>query len=213
MNVTNFLSFQVHGSSGHEGVAGGVEVFLTFLESLGGKSSNEIFAQIMPGISAMDNIHPMLVHFPIAFLMGFFLLDFFGSIFKKTNWREAASILLYLGTLGAIFTVIAGFMAADSVAHGDNVHAIMERHKTLGLSVLSLSVVLSLWRWLSHGQIKGEINILYLILSAVLCVLISLGADLGGLMVYKHGVAVEAVAVEMEAAFEEHSHKGHNHEH
>lgn len=213
MNVVNFLSFQVHGSSGHDGVAGNVETFLTFLESLSGKSSGEVFTQILPGVSAMNNIHPMLVHFPIGLLISFFLLDFFGSVLKKTNWREAASFLLYLGTIGAIFTVIAGFMAADSVAHGDNVHAIMERHKTLGISVLSLSVFLSLWRWLAKGEIKGEINILYLILSAILCVLISLGADLGGLMVYKHGVAVEAVAVEMEDAFQEHSHDGHDHQH
>jgi hypothetical protein len=36
---------------------------------------------------------------------------------------------------------------------------------------------------------------LFLLLSALLCVLMVLGADLGGLMVYHYGVAVEAAPV------------------
>lgn len=207
MNVNNFLSFQVHGNAGHSGgIADSVDAFLGFLESLSGKSIGDIFTQIMPGISAMDNIHPLLVHFPIALLISFFLLDFIGSILKKANMRDVAGYLLYLGTFSALCAVIAGFIAADSVAHGGNVHAIMERHKTFGLSVLSLATLLSTWRLLARGKIKGEINIFYLFLSAILSILISLGADLGGLMVYKYGVSVEAAKEGMKEAFHEHSH-------
>ena len=210
MNVNNFLSFQVHGNSGHEGIAGSIDVFLIFLETLSGKSGIEIFTLIMPGITAMDNIHPLLVHFPIALLISFFMVDFIGSVFKKENWRDLASGLLYLGTITALFAVIAGFIAADSVAHAENVHAIMDRHKMLGLSVLSLAFVLSSWRLLAGGKIKGDINFLYLFLSAILSILITLGADMGGLMVYKYGVSVEAAETGTENAFQEHSH---NHSH
>ncbi len=210
MNINNFLSFQVHGSSGHNDVAGNIDVFLTFLESLSGKSGVDIFTLIMPGITAMDNIHPLFVHFPIALLISFFIVDFMGSVFKKTNWRDIASGLLYLGTISALFAVIAGFIAEDSVAHGGNVHAIMERHETLGVSVLSLAFILSSWRLLAGGKIKGELNFLYLFLSAILSILISLGADLGGLMVYKYGVSVKAIETGTENAAHEHSH---NHSH
>ncbi len=210
MNVNNFLFFQIHGNSGHEGIAGSIDVFLTFLETLSGKSGGDIFTLIMPGITAMNNIHPLLVHFPIALLISFFMVDFMGSVFKKTNWRGIASGLLYLGTISALFAVIAGFIAADSVAHGENVHAIMDRHKTLGLSVLSLAFILSSWRLLAGGKIKGEVNFLYLFLSAILSILITLGADMGGLMVYKFGVSVKAAEIDTENAFQEHSH---NHSH
>lgn len=213
MNINNFLSFQVHGNAGQGGIVGFVDSFLTFLEGLSGKSMTDIFTELMPGIAAMDNIHPMLVHFPIALITCFFILDFFGTVFKKTHWRDLAGGLLYLGTIFSVLTVIAGFAAEDSVAHGGNVHQIMERHEILGISILSLATLLSIWRWLARGQIKGEINLFYLLLSAVLCVLLALGADLGGLMVYKYGVAVEAVAVDMEEAFKEHTHdhSGHSH--
>ena len=143
----------------------------------------------------MDNIHPLLVHFPIAFLSAFFALDLVGTISKNPESRSVATWLLYFGTVAALFTVIAGFIAADSVAHGQNVHDIMERHEQIGISVLSTAVLLSIWRIKSGVLPRGGANNFFLLLSALLCLLMMLGADLGGLMVYKYGVAVEAVSV------------------
>lgn len=210
IDVVNFLSFQVHGSAGghkaSDGMAGGVGEFLTFLESLVGLAPSEMFAAVMPGVSSMANVHPLVVHFPIAFLVAFFIVDLIGTLIKKDSWRQLASGLLYLGAIGAAMAVVAGLMAAGSVEHGDNVHLIMLRHKTFGLSILCLSVVLSIWRLLSRGSIKGGVNIVFLVLAALLNILVILGADLGGLMVYKHGVAVEAVEVNMMDYFQEHTH-------
>jgi uncharacterized membrane protein len=196
MGMNNFLSFQIHGGSDHDGdIAASVDSLLAFLESLSSKAPLDIFASILPGIASMDNIHPLLVHFPLAFFSGFFILDVAGTLAKKAQWRNVASWFLYFGTVGTVFAVIAGLIAADSVEHGENVHEIMERHQYFGVSVLCLAVVLSLWRIKSGNVIKDGANSLFLILSASLCMLMILGADLGGLMVYKYGVAVDPVQV------------------
>ncbi|MBT4145385.1 MAG: hypothetical protein HOE45_00595, partial [Gammaproteobacteria bacterium] len=110
---------QIHGGGNDGGFSPvkGLEAFLTFLDSLATKSPAEIFAAIMPGISAMDNIHPLLVHFPIALFSLFFVADTLGGLFSKLTWRRFATPLLYLGTLSAIVTVSAGFQAAYSVLH------------------------------------------------------------------------------------------------
>jgi len=209
-NINNFLSFQVHGAAGGhkagDGVAGGVEVLLTFLESLIGLSPAEMFSTIMPGISAMANIHPLVVHFPIAFLSAFFVMDLLGSLLQKESWRQLATGLLYLGTLAAGAAVAAGLMAEGSIEHGENVHLIMGRHQLLGISVLCLSLVLSVWRLLSGGMVNGVSNIIFIMFAAFLNLLLMLGADLGGLMVYKHGVAVEAVELTSMDYFHEHTH-------
>jgi uncharacterized membrane protein len=63
---------------------------------------------------------------------------------------------------------------------------------------------LSAWRLISGGLIRGGANSFFLVLSVLLCVLMALGADLGGLMVYQYGVAVKAAPV-LES--------GHDHEH
>lgn len=210
IDVINYLSFQTHGSAaGHkagDGVAGSVETLLTFLESLIGLSPTEMFSAIMPGISGLTNIHPLIVHFPIAFLIAFFVIDVIGSMLNKDSWRTLASGLLYLGAISAAAAVAAGLIAEGTIEHGENVHLIMERHEFFGLSTLGISIFLSLWRLLSGGIVRGVANFFFILVSLLLTVFIVLGADLGGLMVYKHGVAVEAVEETMVDYFHEHTH-------
>jgi uncharacterized membrane protein len=194
--MNNLLSFQIHGGGDHGGgIVESVSSLLAFFENFSTQRPGDIFSSIMPGIAGMDNIHPLLVHFPIAFLSAFFALDLVATRAKKTRWRSVASWFLYFGTIAALFTVIAGFIAAGSVAHGDDVHEIMVRHEHFGVSVLSLALALSAWRLKSGALIRGGANSFFLLLSALLCVLMMLGADLGGLMVYHYGVAVKAVQV------------------
>ncbi len=204
--MNNFLSFQIHGGGDQGGIAENVASLLAFFESLTTKGPAEIFSSLMPGIAGMDNFHPLLVHFPIAFLSVFFALDVIGTLAKKTQWRSVASWFLYLGTVAAAFTVLTGLIAADSVAHGEDVHGIMENHEKIGISILSLATVLSVWRIKSGALIQGGANSFFLLLSALLFVLIMLGADLGGFMVYKFGVAVNAGPASKESHGHSHGH-------
>jgi len=196
------IQFYVHGGADSGGgMAGTVESFLSFVESLLALSPGQMFAQVMPGISALDNLHPLFVHFPIALLFMFFLLDVTGSWFGKSDWRRAAGWFLGCGAVFAGLTVAMGLIAAASVAHGGDVHDIMENHEHLGISVFLLATVLAVWRWLAKGEISGAPNTLYLLFAAILTGLLIFTADLGGLMVYQYGVAVEPVTeINKEAA-------------
>ncbi|KAF3981687.1 MAG: DUF2231 domain-containing protein [Methylococcales symbiont of Hymedesmia sp. n. MRB-2018] len=203
----NLLTFHVHSAEHSQGgIVNTVAELLTFLEDLLGRSPSEVFSMLLPGISGIENIHPLVVHFPIAFLLAYFVIDLLANLLKKPAWHQFSTGLLYLGTIAAGAAVAAGLAAEGSVEHGGNVHAIMKKHEIIGISVLCLAVFLSLWRVLSHGMIEGIANILNLSCSALLVLLIILGADLGSLMVYKHGVAVEAVEDSMIDYFHEHSH-------
>ncbi len=208
-DVIGFVMLQVHGGGHHksdEGMAANLMEFLTFIEQLLSKSPSEAFAQLMPGVVVMDNWHPLVVHFPIAFLLAFWIIDCIGSILKSEAWRKLASNLLYIGTAAAALAVFAGLQAEETVQHGGNVHEIMEQHESLGVAVLVLSLVLSLWRFLAGGLLSGFANVLFLFGGFVLNVLILLGADLGGLMVYQYGVAVKAVETSQVDYYHEHTH-------
>jgi uncharacterized membrane protein len=214
IDLTNFFTFQVHGAAnGHSqgGIVDSVAEVLTFIEGLIGLSPAEIFSELLPGIASITNIHPLIVHFPIAFLLAFFIIDLFGSVLNKAHWRQFSTGLLYLGTLSAGAAVAAGMAAEGSVEHGGNVHLIMQKHELIGISVLCLAVFLSLWRLLSNTITTGFLNILYLSCATLLVILMLVGADLGSLMVYKYGVAVEAVDDSMIDYFHEHTHS-HSHD-
>ena len=191
--MNNFLSFQIHGGNDLMVILmESLSSLLVFFENISTENPEKFLYSLVPGVSGMDNIHPLLVHFPIAFLSIFFALDLVATLAKKNQWHHVASWFLYFGTISSLFTVIAGLIAANTVEHEDNVHEIMEHHEHIGLTILILAVSLSLWRIMSGGLISRIGNPFHLMLSALLCALIIFGADLGGLMVYQYGVAVKA---------------------
>ncbi|HWO99843.1 MAG TPA: DUF2231 domain-containing protein [Methylococcus sp.] len=147
-----------------------------------------------PGVQALaSNVHPLIVHFPIAFLIAFFFMDLVAVIWRRPALRHVASWMLYLGAFGAVAAAAAGLAAEATVAHGETVHEILEWHARLGLTVASLSVALVLWRIMAKGRFSSMANAFHLSLGAIVVLAILLGADLGGLMVYQHGVGVKAV--------------------
>jgi len=212
----------IHGG-GQSGFspAKALESFLVFIESLSSLSPVEIFSAFFPGISDLPNIHPLFVHFPIALLSLFFITDLLGSLFSKLAWRQFASGLLYIGTASAIVTVIAGFQAAHAISHNNMVHTIMLRHQAFGLSVTVIALILSLRRYFAADTFLAGKTIGHLSLSALLVILLTLGADLGGLMVYQYGVAVKPIIPESSMTHYEpvinptnnHNHSAHSHDH
>ncbi len=149
-----------------------------------------------PGIAAMDNIHPLLVHYPIALFTSFFLAELLGVVLRSERLRTAASFMLYFGNIMAVFTVAAGYYAAATVEHPDAVHAILERHEGFGVAILIIATVLSLWRLFFRRRFAPKVQLAHLGLAFILCAVLVFGADLGGLMVYKYGVGGQAVKTE-----------------
>lgn len=197
--LTNDLVIAVHGGGEGGGLVGALVAILSFIESLLQLRPVEIGAVLMPGLAGLPNLHPLVVHFPIALLSLSFLVDLAASLSQRSQWRTFAAGLLYLGAGFAAMTVLAGLFAAASVPHGDNVHDIMERHEHLGLAVLILAVALSAWRFMGKPISYG-----YWVIAAGLCGVLIITADLGGLMVYHYGVGVSAVDVTESAAQHQH---------
>lgn len=152
--------------------------------------------EFFPGLREMVNVHPLLVHFPIAFLSVFFLFDVLASLFRSRQLKTLAGWLLGLGTLGALIAAGAGLQAALTVTHPPQVHEILESHRYFGLNVAALAVILLVWRLLNRGRFSWLGRGIYLLLALFMLLNLARGADLGGLMVYKYGVAVQAVRVE-----------------
>jgi len=86
VNMNNFMSFQIHGGAEHgDGIADSIASLLAFFEELSALDSKGIFSALMPGIANMDNIHPLLVHFPIAFLSVFLFWTWSGRWLKNNT--------------------------------------------------------------------------------------------------------------------------------
>lgn len=198
---------QIHGG-GDDGGGGLAGLLEGLLDGLSGLMEPGALSGLFGGILAMGyNIHPLLVHFPVALLSAFLFTDILAGLRKSQTLETSATWLLYLGTLGALAAAAAGLVAAQIVPHGDEVHAIMNRHAFLGLTVASLSVLLSLWRFMAGQTLaSGMGRGLNWFLAIMIWGCLFFGADLGGTMVYQYGVGVQKLQDARQA--EQHEHGG-----
>ena len=66
---------------------------------------------MLPGLKSMLNIHPLFVHFPIAFWFGALLFEALAIWRSNNEFHRTAVCLLYLGTLAAFAAAFTGWLA------------------------------------------------------------------------------------------------------
>lgn len=95
------------------------------------------------------NIHPIFVHFPIAFLLlySFIKIVPFYKWFPKISWKHIERVLLFAGVIGAFVASLTGETAEHLVRPDRN---IVEMHSTFaGIST-----------WVYAALLLGEILLL-----------------------------------------------------
>src|ERR1700730_19085142 len=98
-----------------------------------------------PGAQHLQNIHPLLVHFPIALLFAAALLYWLGFLARRESWLWTGWWTLVLGALGAAAAVGSGLYAEPGVMLSPSVKtALLMNHKRIMMAVLILSAALAL---------------------------------------------------------------------
>ncbi|MCM2267854.1 MAG: hypothetical protein NDI60_08810 [Elusimicrobiales bacterium] len=141
-------------------------------------------------VGEMFNIHPMFVHFPVAFLPGAFLLFALGITLKKPGLNLAGRACLYMAAAGALAALTTGLLAEESFPHNAVIHHMMGTHETLAWIVLALSGVLSGWSFF-HSEHRPKAAWVFLTLLGLANLAVMQGADIGARMVYLEGAAVK----------------------
>ncbi len=147
---------------------------------------------LFPGVQHLQNIHPLFVHFPIAFLVGAALFYVLAWIFPRHSFAATAFSLLIIGAISAAATVGTGLYAEDGVMISRSVRAhLLEYHEGLMVTTLSLSLALTAWAiWARPFPVSGRLYFMLIFLA--LLVVMSLGADYGARMVYDYNAGGDA---------------------
>jgi uncharacterized membrane protein len=153
---------------------------------------------LLPGVQHLQNIHPIMVHFPIAFLTGAALFYALAWIARHDILASAAFLLLILGTLSAGAAVGTGLYAEEGVMVSQSVREhLLDHHEDLMLTMTGMSVVLSIWAlWKRPFPEKGRPFFVFLLLAML--VVMSVGADYGARMVYDYNAGGNACSQPIE---------------
>jgi uncharacterized membrane protein len=137
-----------------------------------------------PGAAVTQNLHPLLVHFPIAFLIGATAVYFAAWIARREDWAWAAFWMLALGVATATAAIRTGLVAGRSVMVAPSVRShILIHHEHMMLLVWALSLALMAWAVLARPiPRRGVLGFLVLLL--LMTAMLAKGADFGGWMVF-----------------------------
>lgn len=154
-------------------------------------------------------IHPALVHFPIALLLGGILLDLYAW-WRREDLAWVATGLLLAGVVTGALAAVAGVVAFYTVpsSHTEEAHRLVPWHIGMAVTMFVLFTVAAIMRWYRQPvPPTSVIRVLGLVAAAVLLVT----AALGGRIVYHGGMGIEPKIVA--AHLREHTHgAGQTHE-
>ncbi len=157
-----------------------------------------MFETLLPGVQHLQNIHPLVVHFPIAFLVGAALFYFLSWVFRNQTFATTGFLLLILGTFSAGAAVATGLYGEEGVMVSRSVREhLLEVHEKIMLVTLGMSIVLSVWAFIAKPFPKKG-RYLFVLLFLVLLGVMTVGADYGARMVYDYNAGGNACSQPIE---------------
>lgn len=167
---------------------------------------------VLPGLDSAPNVHPLIVHFPIALWPTALLLWTLALLRgpQEELWR-AGRWLLYLGSLAALVAVATGLWAADQVGHDSRGHDLVHVHRNWMVVASALSLLVSAAAFATRTRATPILR--WVLLGALLLTtgVSALGADRGALLVFGYRIGTSDEPA-LSAHEEEGSATGHSHE-
>ncbi len=136
------------------------------------------------------NLHPLLVHFPIALFTLAFALEII-ELFKRESFKNSSFLILIFAILSAILAVQTGNIEAQTLNLDDKAGGILDQHRSsanFSLLLLALVFMLKLYIVLKRG---GATRMLVLILFSLYLLgllFIYRTALLGTKLVFEYGI-------------------------
>lgn len=161
----------------------------------------------------MSNLHPMVVHFPIALFLVGFGLDALGWGLKRETLKRVGLVLVLLGALAAVPAVVTGLAVEETVEEQleplPGGEAALEAHEELALPTAGVLLGAGLLRFLLEMRLPGRLLgrgllAVYLIAGLVGVGMLAVTGLRGGELVYRYGAGVQKEALYAQPQVESH---------
>ncbi len=138
----------------------------------------------------MPNLHPLIVHFPIALLTVAVLCELLACFRKSPRLNDAALIIAIAAAVGALLAVVTGLLASNTVPAISETRLAFESHATLGYLVLASALAFAALKLAGRLLNTDRFLMAQIIVGVAGVILTFMAAREGGELVYRHGVGV-----------------------
>ena len=144
--------------------------------------------------SFLADIHPKVVHFPVALLTTYSLFEIVGIVFKKEFISKSALLILCLGVVTAFFAVLTGNQAASEFDFwNEKSNALLNQHQTYATYLLWFSAIICGFRIfvVLKKKFTGIFKYIFILLALIMIFIVYETGMHGGDLVKKFGVGTE----------------------
>ena len=142
----------------------------------------------------LAEIHPKVVHFPVALLTTYSLLEIVGIVFNKEFITKSALLVLCLGVVTSFFAVLTGNQAAANFVYWtDESSELLSNHQSLATILVWISAIVCGLRIfvVTKKKFVGLIKYVFLVFAIVILFIVYQTGSYGGDLVKKYGIGTD----------------------
>jgi uncharacterized membrane protein len=136
----------------------------------------------------MPNIHPFLVHFPVALLTTALTFDILGILLGREELSRVGWWAQLVGTIGIATAVASGLVAKSQAFIPPAAAETFDIHQQFAFLTAGAFAALFLWRIAMRSRIAPTRRFLFLALYTVALACLWVGAWYGGELVFRFGI-------------------------
>jgi uncharacterized membrane protein len=140
------------------------------------------------------NVHPLVIHFPIAWWIAAVLVDLVALAIPRAAWADTVASCLYpAGAVSAVAAYVTGRQAAATVLMPGMALPIVQQHENWALATTLAFAIVTLFRlWARFWRPQPQRAIRTALVGAALVALVCLfqTGERGARLVYERGVGV-----------------------
>ena len=131
------------------------------------------------------DLHPLVIHFPIALFSSAVLFDYISIIYKKNELLVASWWVMLLALISSCFAIISGFIDDNLIGHFNDVSPFWKNHSWMQIISVFGFLLLFIWRTKKPNLFNSIKSILIYLIAGLVSVGIlfygsHLGAELSG---------------------------------
>ncbi|MCY4368246.1 MAG: DUF2231 domain-containing protein [bacterium] len=141
----------------------------------------------------IEDLHSILVHFPIALLVLLAFLTAYVVLRPGSGMLQATWLLLVVGTIGAVAATVSGVISHFPYEETD-LHGVIETHQWWSFAATALFIAATVWRLISRrrgSDCGGSVRFLVVVVAGA--ALLVMSGLTGGDLVFDYGINVRGV--------------------